>query len=599
VSFDGGRSVARALVATLPALVLAVLAFGSSFVAAETIEGSSSLSASADRIPHGETVAVFGSVEAEEPCEGGREVRLRSKLPGAAGWSLAATVTTGDLGGFRFPLRPDHTARYRAFLPATDVCEAVISPVVRTRVIARVDVFGSPNPVDAGDCTSLAVRVTPSKPGQQVLLQRRAPGGWRALSSVRLDDSSYGRRSLCYAWTDLGEHDLRAVWRAQDALNLSGGSRAVTVEVVRAWWMRQLDRLAADRPTSIALTDLEGEFLYQRADMAGRTPASNEKLLLSMALFDRFDPPFRVATVAAANDLRDGVVHGRLWIVGGGDPFTGREALGRLARRIADAGIRRVTGSVAGSTGPFGRDWFAPGWESDFPARHVAFPTALTFEGNRPEGWHVSDPERRAAEFVTERLRSLGVEVGRKAVADRAPADLDEIARIQSRTLRRLLTFVNVESSNFAAEVLGKLLGGARFGDPGTIAKGAAAIQAWAARHDVRVISRDASGLSYQNRLTARGIVRLLGVADAAPWGRALRESLPEPGEGTLEGRLGGVELMAKTGTLDDVSALSGWIRLERTGEWARFSILTTGYSEDAAKGLEDDLVRVISRYGR
>jgi D-alanyl-D-alanine carboxypeptidase len=62
-----------------------------------------------------------------------------------------------------------------------------------------------------------------------------------------------------------------------------------------------------------------------------------------------------------------------------------------------------------------------------------------------------------------------------------------------------------------------------------------------------------------------------------------------------LEDRLKNVTIRAKTGTLDDASALSGWIRLKTTGRWVEFSILSNGFSEWTAKTIEDKVVRIIS----
>jgi len=110
--------------------------------------------------------------------------------------------------------------------------------------------------------------------------------------------------------------------------------------------------------------------------------------------------------------------------------------------------------------------------------------------------------------------------------------------------------------------------------------------------------SYDASGLSYSNRLRADTIVRLLWYADGRPWGDPLRGTLPSGGEGTLRDRLKNVTLRAKTGTLIDVSALSGWVWLERSQEWAEFSILSSGFDDDAAKIIENKIVRIVANYG-
>jgi D-alanyl-D-alanine carboxypeptidase/D-alanyl-D-alanine-endopeptidase (penicillin-binding protein 4) len=153
---------------------------------------------------------------------------------------------------------------------------------------------------------------------------------------------------------------------------------------------------------------------------------------------------------------------------------------------------------------------------------------------------------------------------------------------------------MDVRSRNFWAEVLGKRLGFDESGR-GTIAAGARAIDRFTDAHGQDFTLYDSSGLSYANRATAKGIVELLWVADGSPWGTTLRASLATGGQGTLKDRLVGVPIRAKTGTLQDASALSGWVRLESTGRWVEFSILSNGFSEWTAKALENKIVRIVS----
>jgi len=87
----------------------------------------------------------------------------------------------------------------------------------------------------------------------------------------------------------------------------------------------------------------------------------------------------------------------------------------------------------------------------------------------------------------------------------------------------------------------------------------------------------------------------LLWDAGGASWGPTLRASLPAGGQGTLKDRLRDIRIRAKTGTLDDASALSGWVWLERTGGWVEFSILSSGFNEWTAKTIEDRIVRIVS----
>ena len=91
----------------------------------------------------------------------------------------------------------------------------------------------------------------------------------------------------------------------------------------------------------------------------------------------------------------------------------------------------------------------------------------------------------------------------------------------------------------------------------------------------------------------------MLRVAERAPWGETLRATLPAGGEGTLEDRLEAVTVRAKTGTLIDVSALSGWVWLEREDAWAAFSILSSGMDTDRAKSIENRIVRVAAHAAR
>jgi D-alanyl-D-alanine carboxypeptidase/D-alanyl-D-alanine-endopeptidase (penicillin-binding protein 4) len=113
----------------------------------------------------------------------------------------------------------------------------------------------------------------------------------------------------------------------------------------------------------------------------------------------------------------------------------------------------------------------------------------------------------------------------------------------------------------------------------------------------VRASVRDGSGLSDQDRTSPLGLVTLLLAARHASWGGAFVRSLPSPGEGTLAGRLAGLRLRAKTGTLfvRPASALSGYVRTA-AGATVAFSILTAGYGSAEAEPIEDAIVRVLAR---
>jgi D-alanyl-D-alanine carboxypeptidase/D-alanyl-D-alanine-endopeptidase (penicillin-binding protein 4) len=114
---------------------------------------------------------------------------------------------------------------------------------------------------------------------------------------------------------------------------------------------------------------------------------------------------------------------------------------------------------------------------------------------------------------------------------------------------------------------------------------------------------RDGSGLSVQNLVTPRALVRLLDYARTSPWGDPFRSALAEPGEedGTLENRLAGLEgrLYAKTGSLTHVATLSGYL----VGPGSRtviFSILSNGAGLPSSVTREaiDRMVRELAQGG-
>lgn len=355
----------------------------------------------------------------------------------------------------------------------------------------------------------------------------------------------------------------------------------------------------------------EGRFLYRHSSRRKRVPASNQKLLVSMALFDRLEPTRTIETTAATSALPGPVIDDDLWLLGRGDPtlsgggHLARELpfeatrIGALARAIKDAGVARINGRVIGSTGYFARDWWAQGWSSHFPSDWIPLPTALSFEGNVVQGDHIADPEVRAARSLTKKLRKLGVSVSGRPTAAAAPSQLTPIAGVSSQPLLTMVRYMNRRSSNFFAEVFGKRLGIEHSGFPGTIAKGAAAIESWAKTYGVGLTAYDSSGLSYDNRVSPNGLVKLLSVAEDEAWGPALRASLPGADQGTLEDRLKGVRVRAKTGSLTNISTLSGYVWLRQRDTWAEFSILSRGMSKTYASAIEDDIVRILTREAR
>ena len=377
---------------------------------------------------------------------------------------------------------------------------------------------------------------------------------------------------------------------------------------VRPWWKRRVDRFLKRKPISIQVR-LEDEVIYSSGSSNDRVPASVQKLVLSMALFDEFGPRRRFPTYLAAEGRSKNAIEGDLWVIGSGDPTVagnpdflsnmpnGATDIQQLVRALRDEGITEITGHVMASMGPFERDWYAQGWKPFFPASEVGLPSALTFNGNVNKDRYAKNPEKLLAESLRRRLRRAGIAVAGGSGAGFAPQRLRRIASVPSPPLSVLARFMNRQSSNFFAEVLGKSLGAARFGRPGTISKGARAIEVYARKRGVAIDSYDSSGLSYENRMSAGELTTLIEDVEREPWADVLRRGLAGGGEGTLEDRLHNVRVRVKTGTLLDISALAGWVWSTRAKGWAEVAIISRGIDKDRAVRLEDRIIRTIAKY--
>lgn len=375
----------------------------------------------------------------------------------------------------------------------------------------------------------------------------------------------------------------------------------------RPWWKLEIDKILRKKPMSIQVRFQE-DVIYSSNAQNKRVPASTQKLVLSMALFEQFGPDKTFPTTLSARSKRKGAIKGDLWVTGSGNPAVagnpivldqlppGSTDIQQLVRALTSEGIETIEGNIMAATDPFARDWFAPGWKPFFPNSEVGLPTALTFNGNIYNQHYTKKPELKLAESLRRRLHRAGVDVSGTAGAGHPPRKLRTIASVPSPRLAVLARFMNRQSANFFAEVLGKKLGADRFGEPGTIAKGARAIARYAEDEGVEIEAHDSSGLSYANQMSARDLAFLVELSEDEPWANVLRSTLTTGGEGTLKERLHDVRVRAKTGTLDEVSALAGWVWLEKTGDWAEFAILSRGIDKSGAVQVEDKVIRLLHR---
>ena len=168
--------------------------------------------------------------------------------------------------------------------------------------------------------------------------------------------------------------------------------------------------------------------------------------------------------------------------------------------------------------------------------------------------------------------------------------------------MARLIKLTNKPSDNFFAETLVKDLALQARGR-GTTAGGARIAAAFARRLGSGARLVDGSGLSRGNRASPYRVVRLLGAMSRRDEYDAFLDSLPIAGrDGTLYDRMrrGAARrrCRGKTGTLSDVSALSGYCEA-RSGDTYAYSILMNGIYPSTARAIQDRMVQAIASVDR
>lgn len=347
--------------------------------------------------------------------------------------------------------------------------------------------------------------------------------------------------------------------------------------------------VAAAPPASCLLVrDGDLELVSSKA-ADGLAPASNMKILTAVVALDTLGPSTRFrTTVSGAAPSADGTVTGNLSLVGGGDPLltteTGKSVWNDgpqpftrfedLADQLVAKGVRRVTGGVVGDGSRHEGPTSLPGWPKRFVGNGIVGPlSALTVN----DGWNVSpnppptgggpvaDPPAHAAAVLTEQLRARGVVVDGPPSSGPAPSDGSTLASVESLPVDQLVGEMLAFSDNTTAEMLVREVGRAESQTPTTDA-GTAAALAWLTANDydtAGVVLKDGSGLTVDNRLSCALVADLLQRAGSDG---VVADGLAVPGRpGTLRDRLDSPKyrdaVRAKTGTLNSVTALSGWVR--------------------------------------
>lgn len=148
------------------------------------------------------------------------------------------------------------------------------------------------------------------------------------------------------------------------------------------------------------------------------------------------------------------------------------------------------------------------------------------------------------------------------------PADARLLTTFDSLSLAEVIRLVNKFSSNVMARTLLLTLAAEKAGRPGTTGNGQRVIAEFLAERGISMpglVIENGSGLSRISRVTAAGLGAVLLDAWRSPYSAEFKASLPLAAvDGTLRRRFrtGGMEgrVRMKTGSLEDVSALAGYV---------------------------------------
>ncbi|MCA0919051.1 D-alanyl-D-alanine carboxypeptidase/D-alanyl-D-alanine-endopeptidase [Pseudooceanicola nanhaiensis] len=329
----------------------------------------------------------------------------------------------------------------------------------------------------------------------------------------------------------------------------------------------------------------------------------------------------------ATGPLRDGKLEGDLVLVGGGDPTLDTDGLADLAAAAKEAGLREVTGrflvwggelprteqidpeqpphvgynpAVSGIALNFNRVHFE--WARENGSYKVTMDAragryrpevamarmrvedrslpVYTYEdrdgrddwtvaknalGNNGARWlPVRKPEQYAGEVMQVLLRAHGIVAGAPVIADSRPEGV-VFAQKQSDPLRDIIVDMLKYSTNLTAEMIGLAASKARYGEVSSMRDSAEKMSDWAKqtlglRH---VAMEDHSGLGAESRVTAADMVLVMVQARQQDALRPLLKHIPIKDSRGRPDAKAGMTVVAKTGTLNFVSGLSGFAEVE------------------------------------
>ena len=358
------------------------------------------------------------------------------------------------------------------------------------------------------------------------------------------------------------------------------------------------EKVAALAPSGVVLVvDLEGsELVAQNADEPF-VPASVTKIVTAWLALEVLGGDYRFETRFYLDDKRV------LYVRGGGDPFLISEELAPLSTDLVAVVGKKPIDGIALDASYYPSNLRIPGIEDTNNAydalnsalavnfntiyavrsrnkvRSAEKQTPITplaiaqFRARGPKGsGRVSlsqDPTvslQYAGELIAAFIERAGGSVKGKISAGTVPEGLKPVyVHRQSRTLSEILAELLRASNNYIANQVFLEIGGHRLGGPVNLEKSLEVANEMLAAHGLAtaIHLEEGSGISRDNRFTARGLAKVL--------------ELFAPHANLLHGHDGG---MNKTGTMDGIRTLAGYADTSSHGR-VRFVISLTSNDDE------------------
>jgi len=220
----------------------------------------------------------------------------------------------------------------------------------------------------------------------------------------------------------------------------------------------------------------------------------------------------------------------------------------------------------------------------------------------------VWEPTEYALDLFRQALERNGIIVNGNIIAGTAPEETEVLLEHASIPLEKLLIPFMKLSNNGIGEVLVKEMGKQEYGE-GSWEKGLEVMKEILPKFgmDIETMSlKDGSGISHNNLIPANEISNLLYAAQHESWFSIFLNTLPNAGKkermigGTLHERMHGLNVQAKTGTINGVTTLSGYLETN-SGRKLIFSLMINNLLddlEDEGKEMEDRIMEIITNYG-